>query len=698
MIDTIVLRFHGVLDKKTDTLSEVKSGNSQAAIYAVDEHHELYKKMLRYEGKFFNMVQRVNKDIISITPESDSEFFDKENNAKNVGYQYVKNVMRFIDEDLVKETIGATNGKFNSPNIVRDLNKINSSFNQKKRVPSSISAVVFKINHNGGFIDFNLSIPKYLYGHSLAEFVPQPLSRTYFNAGVFNLELIKNQRKIIYKRLMKFIDRFLNDMAHLFKLEVIPNKKFIEIRRIDLCYNQYFESKTDALNYLEHLKKRAKKKAINSNKELDTYKTSITYFKSLGSYFKIYHKGSEYVGTEHGDYKKHSEFNRNYIDHFLRENDVFEKYRFKTKYKDLCLKLFDDDLKGNPINVQKSIKDDVNVTARILKRIQPFKTDFLKAEMDKVLRYEMSLSGAFFSYQYKMHVFRNKKFKMKNENGFYRDYDCCPIYRELKENYKYVKGIYKSELKDDDTVKKFEHREYKIFKDFLNRKICLVLNDSPKDIWLTKSTSYTDQKFKKTKKIQLLDYKHTLLSTKDVGIFCDDFLQRCFDYFFDTVKDFKIKKLETYDTIAEKISAYNSKVDERVNLYNAVNKLKTVDNRGNRIIKGNRVITRATQLLTQKEKRDLKLKKVDPLRLLQILREMQNSKVSLPQIREKLNLSRSTYSRLLADLRLFNVFEESLELEKPIFTEISYRQYYHNTKGMQYQNNFYRKEEYKRYG
>ncbi|WP_034039756.1 hypothetical protein [Wocania ichthyoenteri] len=698
MIDTIVLRFHGALDRKVDTLSEVQSGNKQAPIYAVDEHHELYKKMLRYEGKFFNMVQRVNKDIITITPESDSEFFDKENNAKNIGYQYVKNVMRFVDEDTVKETIAATNGKFNNPKIVSDLNKINSVFNKKHRVPSSISAVVFKINHNGGFIDFNLSIPKYLYEHSLAEFIPQPLSKTYFNAGTFNLELIKNQRKIIYKRLMKFIDRFLNDMAQLFRLEVIPNKKYIEIRRIDLCYNQYFESKTDALNYLEHLKKIAKKKALKSNKDLDTYKTSITYFKARGSYFKIYHKGSEYVGTEHGDYKKHADYNKNYIDYYLRKNDVFEKYQFKTQYKDLCLKLFDDKLKDNPIHVQKNIKDDVNTTAKILKKIQPFKTDFLKAEMDKVLRYEMSFSGAFFSYQYKTHVFRNKKFKMKNQNGYFKEHNYCPVYKELKENYNYVKSIYKSDLKDDNQVKKFEHKEYKIFKDFLNRKICLVLNESPKDIWITKSTSYTQEKFNKTKKIQMLEYKHTLLSTKDVGIFCNDFLQRCFDYFFETVKDFKVKKIETYDTIAEKITAYNDEVEERVKLYNAVNQLKTIDNRGNRIIKGNKVITKATQLLTQKEKRDLKLKKVDPLRLLQILREMQNAKVSLPQIRAKLNLSKSTYSRLLADLRMFNVYEESLDIEKPIFTEISYRQYYHNTKGMIYQSNFYRKEEYKRYG
>lgn len=698
MIDTIVLRFHGALDRKSDTLSEVQEDNQQNPIYAVYEHHELYKKMLRYEGKFFNMVQRVHKDIVSITAESDSEFFDKENNAKNVGYQYVKNVTRFVDEDKVKETIGNTNGKFNNPKVVRDLNKINSQFNKKKRVPSSISAVVFKINHNGGFIDFNLSIPKYLYGHSLAEFIPQPLSKTYFNAGLFNLELIKNQRKIIYKRLMKFIDKFLNDLAHLFRLEVIPNKKYIEIRRVDLCYNQYFETKVDALNYLEHQKKRAKKKALKSNKELDIYKTSITYFKARGSYFKIYHKGTEYISVENGDYKKHSDFNRSYIEYYLKKNDVFEKYQFKTKYKDLCFKLFDDIRKDKPVKVDKDIKPAVNKTAQILKKIEPFKIDFLKEEMDKVLRYEMSLSGAFFAYQYKSHVFRNKKFKKRQGNGHFKEYKRCPIYHELKENYKYVHSVYNSNLKDDNQVKKFQHKEYKTFKDFLNRKVCLVLNDSPNDIWLTKSTSYTNERFNNSKKIQMLDYKYTLLSTKDVGIFCDDFLQRCFDYFFETVSDFKIKKLETYDTIAEKITDYNNKVEEKARLYNAVNNFKTYDPKGNRVIKGNKVITKATQLLTQKEKRDFGLKKVDPLRLLQILREMQNNKVSLPQIREKLNISKSTYSRLLADLKIFKVYEESLEMEKPIFTEISYRQYYHNTKGGIYQNNFYRKEEYKRYG
>ena len=676
MIDTIVLRFHGVLDKKDDTLSDVQDSNNQGSPYVVDEHHELYKKMLRYDKKFFNMVQRVNREKTSITLESDSEFLQAENGKKNIGFQHVKQVMRFVDDSVIRETIAATSGKWNSP--------------------SSIAAVVFKINHNAGYIDFNLSIPKYLYGHSLAEFIPQPSSKLYRKYGSFQFDSISFQRKFLYKRLLGFIEKFFTDMCQMFKLDTLPNKKYVEIRRIDLCFNQYFENKVDAINYLSHQKKIAKRKSTNANNRLDVHETSLEYFTTSGGYFKIYHKGTEYMSSKHGDYKKHTDYNRMRFEHHFKNNLIPEHLIPDKLDVDLFLKIKHDKLTGQPIYVDDKTKASINKTARILNKTDEFNTSFLKEEMDKVLRYEISLSGMFFSYQYKMHVFRNKPFKKRQPNGSFKEYNCCPVFKDLKDNYKYVHSVYNSVLKDDKLVTKFQHKDFKKVKDFLQRKICLTLSDNKNFEWLLKSSAYQYEKFG-SNEIEMLPYKHTLLSTKDCGIFCDDFLQRGVDYFLKTIKGFQVQKLETYDTVSEKIKNYNKGVADRLKLYNAVNHYKTKDYYGEHKVKGNLIITKASQLLTQKEKRDLKLKRIDPLRLLQILREMERG-LSLHQIRDKLEISKSTFSRLKSDLHMFGIYEQSLEMEKPIFTEISFRQYYHKTKGMNYQNNFYHKETHMRYG
>lgn len=670
MIDTVELRFHGILAEKDDTLDIIKSHNSKTTNYAVDEHHELYKKMLKYKGKLFSRVDIVSKETTTTEVLSESEFLQLENTKLKDGYSHIKQVMRFIDEKKVNEMTMRVNGKY--------------------RTPSSIAAVVFKINENAGFIDFNVSIPKYLYSHSLAEFIPQAGSEEYFNLN--NPSSFKSQRLVLMKRFNKFLDDFIVDIAQMFELDVLPNKEYIELRRIDLCYNQYFESKSDALNYLNHQRKITKVKATHSNNKLKEYDTSITYFTTSGAYFKIYHKGTEYVSSKFGDLKKHMEHNRMYLEAYHKKlklkdkadeitlnEKLFEDYREKLKSREVVQNLFAKQVKGQPISVNKKIRNKLNSTSRLIKRIQPFKIHFLKSEMDKVLRYEMSLRGDFFNYNYKKKVFR------KN----------CPIYKKLKDNHAFVQSVNLSTNPNKPDLSKYQIRESKKIDSFFKKKIGLVFSDNPRLKRFLKTSNLDNNKGVHGYNLKTRFYRYSVLSDKDVGIFNDEMLQICINYFKKTIDSFQLSKLDNYDSLAQKVKEYNESVDIRADNYNRENRFKILDIHGNQKYKGATLLTNATQLLKESEKRLMKLKKVHPLRILQVLRELEKGE-SLHTIRDKLGLSRSNFSRLKSDLKMFEVFESTLELHKDFNPEISYRQYYFNTESIKYQDKFYfKKKHYK---
>ena len=146
MIDTIRLRFHGILDMKPGVLAEIRNANKVEMLPVIPEHHQLYIRMLKYKGKYFSMVKVYNKTKETLETLNESEYLEAENH-KEYYHSYNRNVMRFIDEGQVKYHNMKTNGKY--------------------RVPSSTSDVTFQINEKGGYIDIEFSVPKYIYGHNL---------------------------------------------------------------------------------------------------------------------------------------------------------------------------------------------------------------------------------------------------------------------------------------------------------------------------------------------------------------------------------------------------------------------------------------------------------------------------------------------------------------------------------------------------
>ena len=109
--------------------------------------------------------------------------------------------------------------------------------------------------------------------------------------------------KRTYKRLINFIQNF---FKREFMLPDIVDLSLVEINRIDLAFNQVFEDKQAALQYLEYQKKIRKKNIrVNSNNFRD-YETSLMYITKRYS-LKIYHKGTEYARN---DIKEHEKINK----------------------------------------------------------------------------------------------------------------------------------------------------------------------------------------------------------------------------------------------------------------------------------------------------------------------------------------------------------------------------------------------------
>jgi hypothetical protein len=240
-IDTIRLRLHACNHQKKSIIEKTISENTNQSLMLSTANNALYLKLLSIQGKGFDS-QKIYSSEKYVFSDEPFENIVSKNTSKGINAHYLAmNKIRFISEDKIKET--------------------NLSIKGRYKLDSSQTTVSYMINPNKGFVDFEFSIPKYLYGHNLAQFVPQYNSSTYIE----NVQFMKKrevQLSLLYNRLYKFIKLFFTDLCINLKLEEYVDFHYIEVRRIDLCYNQYFETKEDALMYLDHQKKFALKSTL----------------------------------------------------------------------------------------------------------------------------------------------------------------------------------------------------------------------------------------------------------------------------------------------------------------------------------------------------------------------------------------------------------------------------------------------------
>lgn len=196
----------------------------------------------------------------------------------------------------------------------------------QKNSPSSHYQVNFSINYYKDYFDFNFSIPKYVVGHNIYQFTPDPLTKG-FNASLNTLELIE---PYVYEMLTSLCSSFFMDN---FNLE--PDLRDLEIVFIDLCFNAYFTTKDDALNYFDMLKEIKKKYFRKDSNFKNNWSTSMSYTSEF-KMTRIYHKGTEYAKN---DKQQHIKINKNQnkkifdIDFLQNESDKIIRYEVRYMYK-----------------------------------------------------------------------------------------------------------------------------------------------------------------------------------------------------------------------------------------------------------------------------------------------------------------------------------------------------------------------------
>jgi hypothetical protein len=158
-------------------------------------------------------------------------------------------------------------------------------FNELK---SSHYTIAYKIDIIKNFVEINLSIPKYIFGTNILLF-SRPTSSKRYN-HVTHTQVEPNLKEA-FKRLYTFLNKFF--MTEFGSIELYPT--LIEVNRIDICYNQVFDAKEDALQYLAQLRKIKLKNARDTTNfsRGRHWKTSISYVTNRYS-FKVYHKGAEF--------------------------------------------------------------------------------------------------------------------------------------------------------------------------------------------------------------------------------------------------------------------------------------------------------------------------------------------------------------------------------------------------------------------
>ncbi|MCF8298628.1 MAG: hypothetical protein K9J13_13860 [Saprospiraceae bacterium] len=219
------------------------------------------------------------------------------------------------------------------------------------QVPSSVYDIPYKVDLGRNKIVFNISVPKYLYGNSIAQFVRTQRNKKYHYGLNSDWDFTKKE---LHQRFIRFVELFFKrEFEEPYNIKV--NKSSISIERIDICYNRFFNSKNEALRYLSFQQKRLKKYETQKSDKFIQPKTGVFYTQRDYS-FKIYHKGTEYDKT--------------------------------TK----------------PIHYKANEK----MSKSKLEKKQFFDTDYLQAQADLILRYEVTFRNGEMSRIFKQHAFRKR--------------------------------------------------------------------------------------------------------------------------------------------------------------------------------------------------------------------------------------------------------------------------------------------------
>jgi len=225
-------------------------------------------------------------------------------------------VKKFIHEDL--QNISKTSLFYADTGRILDV-----SMRSSIHIPSSHYDISVLPNKGRDFIEFNFSIPKYYHSTNVLQFVDQyDLSASH-----------------TFDKLQGILSRFFNEY-----FTSPPDWNDVEVNRIDLCYNQIFLSKADALRYLDQQRNLNIDYARSDVNKFGMYGDTTVMYKTDNYSFKVYHKGTEF---KKNDYPKLIKNNPKGLDvqHLMDTADKILRYEltarkgllnyiFKQKVKD----------------------------------------------------------------------------------------------------------------------------------------------------------------------------------------------------------------------------------------------------------------------------------------------------------------------------------------------------------------------------
>lgn len=379
-----------------------------------------------------------------------------------------------------------------------DTGKTQIFYKDKVFVTSSHYYLGYQIRNDRDFIEFNFSIPKFIHGTNLVQFVPHfgIGNQLYFSDQLVSM---KNMQDMTYDRLILFIKRFLKRYFPIVEDFGGIDLNDVEINRLDICFNQHFNSKKEALKYLEFQKRIKKKYIRKTSKNKTDWETSI-FLQTERYSAKIYHKGSEY-GSKNGERKHHEKMNKKYgKEIFTIENKYYEN-------------------------------------GSLMK-------EGLQRYADRILRYEISFRNSMMSHLYRKKIFARN----------------CPIFKQLHKDYKYVDKIQKrcerlSENKAKNPMKELQlvsserKRNHKLYKSIINKTVSFRLKVDEK----TKraNASLENMKF----------HRDFTVSLPLETLFSRMLLNEMFKEFNSFLKQFKVEVLINLNDAGNRVAQYNKDVE-----------------------------------------------------------------------------------------------------------------------------------------
>lgn len=371
-------------------------------------------------------------------------------------------------------------------------------FYKDKILTSSHYYLGYQIRSDRDYIEFNFSIPKFIYGTNLVQFVPHHTEHTkYYSRN--EIEDLKSVQNFTYDRLIGFIKTFLKKYFHsVYDFQGIDLND-VEINRLDICFNQHFNSRKEALKYLEFQKKIKKKYIRETSKNKIDWGTSI--FLTTDRYSaKIYHKGSEYNSTE-GERKHHEKINKTHKKEIFKIEDKYDK-----NGKLLC--------------------------------------EGLQSYSDRILRYEISFRNAMISHLYRKKIFAR----------------TCPMFKSMRNDFKEVDSIQKkcerlinkkveNPLRELNQLSKEKKANHKLYKSIMSKTVSFRLKVSEE----TKKANSSIQGMKFSKR-----YEASLpLETKFSRLLLDEM----FKEFNSFLRQFKVEVKENVTNTGKRVAQYNQNID-----------------------------------------------------------------------------------------------------------------------------------------